>query len=89
MPGRGAAVRHEECGGSPPALEASGRVLAVFQGHHHAGGYRQISGIHYCTLRAMVEGPGQDNNAFAVVDALPNGEVRVNGFGKQTSYRWP
>ena len=64
-------------------LEASGRVLAVFQGHHHAGGYRQISGIHYCTLRAMVEGPGQDNNAFAVVDVLPNGEVCVNGFGKQ------
>jgi len=70
-------------------LEASGRVLAVFQGHHHAGGYRQINGIHYCTLRAMVEGRGPDNNAFAVVDVLPNREVCVNGFGKQTSYRCP
>jgi alkaline phosphatase len=70
-------------------LEASGRVRAVFQGHHHAGGYRQISGIHYCTLRAMVEGPVQDGSAFAVVDALPDGELCVNGFGKQTSYRWP
>ena len=69
-------------------LEASGRVRAVFQGHHHAGGYRQINGIHYCTLRAMVEGPGQDSSAFAVLDVLANGEVCVNGFGKQTSYRW-
>jgi alkaline phosphatase len=69
-------------------LEASGRVRAVFQGHHHAGGYRQINGIHYGTLRAMVEGPGQDSNAFAVVDALSNGQLCVNGFGKQTSDRW-
>lgn len=69
-------------------LEVSGRVLAVFQGHHHAGGYRQIGGIHYCTLRAMVEGPGSDNNAFAVVDLLPNGEVCVHGYGKQSGYRW-
>jgi hypothetical protein len=36
----------------------------------------------------MVEGPVQDGNAFAVVDALPDGELCVNGFGKQTSYRW-
>lgn len=71
------------------ALEASGRVLAVFQGHHHAGGYRQLNGIHYCTLRAMVEGAGQDCNAFAVVEIAADQEVRVNGFCLQTSYRWP
>jgi alkaline phosphatase len=70
-------------------LEASGRVRAVFQGHHHAGGYRQINGIHYCTLRAMVEGPGPDNNAFAIVEAWPGSEIRLTGFGKQPSYHWP
>jgi alkaline phosphatase len=69
-------------------FEASGRVRAVFQGHHHAGGYRQINGIHYCTLQAMVEGPGQDNNAFAIVEAWPGPEIRLTGFGKQPSYHW-
>lgn len=68
-------------------LEASGRVLAVFQGHHHPGGYRQINGIHYCTLRAMVEGTGQESNAFAVVEVAADRKVRVTGFGKQTGYR--
>ena len=68
-------------------LEASGRVLAVFQGHHHPGGYRQINGIHYYTLRAMVEGPGQESHAYAVVEVSANRQVRVNGFGKQPGYQ--
>lgn len=65
-------------------LEASGRVLAVFQGHHHSGGHRQINGIHYLTLRAMVEGPAP-NNAFAILDILPDETLRLTGFGKQPS----
>jgi len=70
-------------------LEASGRVLAVLQGHHHPGGYRQINGIHYGTLRAMVEGAGPERNAFAVVELGANRELRVNGLGQQASYHWP
>jgi len=69
-------------------LEESKRVLAVFQGHDHRGDVRVINGIHYCTLRAMVEGAGLDNNAFAILDVLPGGELRLTGFGKQPSYRW-
>ena len=69
-------------------FEESQRVLAVFQGHDHHGDERAINGIHYCTLRAMIEGPGQDNNAFAILDVLPGNELRVTGFGKQPSYRW-
>lgn len=60
-------------------LEASGNTLAVFQGHHHAGGYRQIEGIHYYTLRAMVEGAGPENNAYAVVEVGP-GRIVVEGY---------
>ncbi|MFW5693477.1 MAG: metallophosphoesterase family protein, partial [Thermoguttaceae bacterium] len=60
-------------------LEASGNTLAVFQGHHHAGGYRQIEGIHYCTLRAMVEGAGLENNAYAIVEVRP-GRIVVEGY---------
>ena len=28
-------------------LEASGKVLAVFQGHNHKNDYNEIGGIHY------------------------------------------
>lgn len=63
-------------------LEASGDVIAVFQGHMHSGGLAKIAGIPYCTLRALVEGPGLANNAFAVVK-LRGREVQFDGFGQQ------
>lgn len=63
-------------------LEASGDVIAVFQGHMHSGGLANIAGIPYCTLRALVEGPGLANNAFAVVK-LQGREVQFDGFGQQ------
>ncbi len=66
-------------------LEASGKVLAVFSGHNHKGGYRKLRGIHYFTMRGMVEGPGLDNNAFALVTVSPDGAVRIKGFGAQPS----
>lgn len=64
-------------------LEKSGHVLAVFQGHKHTGGYKRIGGIHYCTLRAMVEGPGTENNAYAVVTLGPSDRITLEGFGRQ------
>ena len=64
-------------------LENSGNVLAVFQGHMHSGGYRKIAGIHYCTLRAMVEGPTTENNAYAVVTLDQSGRATLTGFGRQ------
>ena len=30
------------------------------QGHHHSGSYSNIAGIHYYTLKALVEGSGPD-----------------------------
>lgn len=69
-------------------LEESGRVLAVFQGHHHRGDYQEIRGIHYCTLAAMIEGPGPESNAYAILDILPGDTLRLTGFRKQRSYAW-
>ncbi len=66
-------------------LEASGRVLAVFQGHHHPGAYSYISGIHYYTLKGMIEGHGADNNAYAVVDVHPDQSMTVTGYRKAPS----
>lgn len=69
-------------------LEASGKVLAVLQGHHHQNDCKEIDGIHYCTLRAMIEGSGAENNACVVMDILPGDTIRITGFRKQKSYRW-
>jgi len=68
-------------------LQKAGNVLAVFQGHKHSGGYRKIAGIHYCTLRAMVELPWTDdstnNNAYAVVSLDRSDRITLEGFGRQ------
>ena len=64
-------------------LETAGNVVAVFQGHMHSGGYAKIGGIHYGTLRAMVEGPTLENNAYAVVSVDPSDRITFQGFGRQ------
>lgn len=69
-------------------LETSGQVLAVFQGHSHQNDLKEIGGIHYCTLVAMVEGSGAENSGYSVLDIKPNGTIHLNGFRKQKSRKW-
>jgi len=69
-------------------LEASGRVLAVFQGHSHQNEHQEIAGIHYCTLAAVVEGSGTENNAYATLEIYEDDLIRVRGFRRQATYRW-
>ena len=66
-------------------LEASGKVAAVFQGHNHAGGFHEINDIPYFTQKAMVEGEGLKNNAYALATVLLDGPVKIHGYGKQPS----
>jgi len=66
-------------------LQASGKVLAVFQGHHHPGSYSSMAGIHYYTLRAMVEGSGPDNSSYAIVEVHPDGSITITGYRKAVS----
>lgn len=47
-------------------LESYKGVVAYMNGHNHAGNYRVKNGIHYLTLKAMVETP--DKNAYAIVE---------------------
>jgi DNA repair exonuclease SbcCD nuclease subunit len=61
-------------------LEKSGNVLAVFQGHHHDGSHKEIAGIHYYTLKAMIEGSGEENSAYATVDVKKSGDIIVTGY---------
>ena len=69
-------------------LEKSGKVLAVFQGHSHKNDHRDIGGIHYCTLVAMVEGSGSENNGYSVMSLATDGTITVTGFRKQADYQW-
>jgi predicted phosphodiesterase len=66
-------------------LEASGKVLAVFQGHHHSGSYSNIAGIHYYTLKAVVEGQGLQNNSYAIAEVHPDGSIAITGYRKAES----
>jgi 3',5'-cyclic AMP phosphodiesterase CpdA len=70
-------------------LESSGKVLAVFQGHSHRNDLKEIGGIHYCTLVAMVEGSGKENNGYSLIEIEPNGTIHLTGFRKQQSHAWP
>lgn len=69
-------------------LEASGKVKAVFQGHNHVNEYQEIGGIHYCTLAAMVDGSGKENNAYSTVHLLKDGGILLNGFRQHEDYHW-
>ena len=70
-------------------LEASGDVLAVFQGHSHQNDLKTIGGIHYCTLRAMVEGSGEPQNGYSAMTVEPDSTIRLTGFREQKHYSWP
>ncbi|MEW6304715.1 MAG: metallophosphoesterase [Verrucomicrobiota bacterium] len=67
-------------------LEESGKVLAVFQGHSHKNDYHEINGIHYCTLAAMIEGSGEENNAYGLLSVFADGALKLDGFRQQKSH---
>lgn len=69
-------------------LENSGRVLAVVQGHSHQNDLKEIGGIHYCTLAAMIEGSGDENNSYSLLDLAADGTLKLTGFRRQKDYRW-
>jgi alkaline phosphatase len=64
-------------------LEKSGNVLAVMQGHDHRGAYAKINGIHYFTLKALVDGATLENNSYAIVTIARNGRIKLSGFGRE------
>ena len=69
-------------------LQESGKVLAVLQGHSHQNDLKDIGGIHYCTLVAMVEGTGAENSGYSIMEIAADGVIRLTGFRKQIAYDW-
>ncbi|MDR1120943.1 MAG: metallophosphoesterase [Dysgonamonadaceae bacterium] len=76
--------KHGTCvgnaGGVIEILEKSGKVLAVFQGHHHAGSYSFSRGIHYFTMKGLIEGAFPENNSFALVEIDKELNITIDGF---------
>jgi len=69
-------------------LEASGDVVAVFQGHDHWGGYSQIEGIHYVTFSALIGRIGGKEPTWAHVTLDPMARtIEIEGVGEQANYR--
>jgi alkaline phosphatase len=67
------------------ALEASGKVIGVLQGHRHEGAFSVISGIPYFTFRGLIEGAGPNNNAFGVVEVQRDLSVWITGYQRAES----
>lgn len=67
-------------------FEQAGNVFAVLQGHDHQGAYAKINGIHYFTLKALVDGATLKNNSYAVVTLAPDGRMRLRGFGREKDW---
>jgi hypothetical protein len=65
-------------------LEKSKRVRFVFQGHDHKGGYELINGIHYYTLKGLIEGDFPASNSFAIV-SLTKDHIVIKGYGTAVS----
>ena len=57
-------------------------VVAYFNGHNHAGNYKQNEHIHFLTYQGMVETATE--NAFARVEVYKK-RLKVVGFGRQES----
>jgi alkaline phosphatase len=54
----------------------------------HQNDLKDIGGIRYCTLVAMVEGSGVENNGYSVMEIAPDGRIRLTGFRNQKGYDW-
>ncbi|WP_437206857.1 metallophosphoesterase [Planctomicrobium sp. SH664] len=64
-------------------LSESGKVRAVFQGHSHRNDVNEIDGVHYCTLQAVIEGTGADNNSYGILDVYTDGRLHLQGYRRQ------
>lgn len=60
-------------------LEKYSVVKACFSGHVHFGCYAEVGGIHYLTLKGMLD---TDNNRFAIVNVYPD-FIKVDGRGDE------
>jgi len=57
-------------------------VKAWINGHNHAGGYAFENGIHFITMKGMVD--TESENAYSVL-SFSEDEIKIEGFGREIS----
>lgn len=67
-------------------LEKHGCVKAWINGHNHAGNYAMKNGIHFITLKGMVD--TETENAFSIV-SFSKDKIEIEGFGREVSRSLP
>ncbi|MDF1800468.1 MAG: metallophosphoesterase [Planctomycetota bacterium] len=60
-------------------IEGFPSVRAYINGHNHAGAYELHGGVHYLTLKGMVD---TEQTSYAVLSVLPD-RIEVQGFGRE------
>lgn len=60
-------------------IESHGSVVAYINGHNHAGNYGERNGVHYLTLKGMVD---TTTTAYSVIEVYQD-RLEVVGFGRQ------
>lgn len=70
------------------AMERSGRIGLVVQGHSHAGEVRRIGPIWYYTAAALVDSRNSRAPSWALLE-LGGGRLRIRGFGDSPSLELP
>lgn len=60
-------------------IDSFPNVAAYINGHNHAGNYSFRDGVHYLTLKGMVD---TKDNSFAIIE-LYKDLIRVKGFGRE------
>jgi len=65
-----------------PVVENAGSAVAWFAGHNHEGNYTVSEGVHFITMKGMVE--TEAINTFSIVDVYP-GRIEIKGYGNEIS----
>jgi len=60
-------------------LDEYSHIIAWINGHNHAGNYGEKDGIHYLTLKGMVD---TTETSYAIIDVY-NDHLYVRGFGRE------
>lgn len=60
-------------------LSEYSQIIAWINGHNHRGNYGEIDGIHYLTLKGMVD---TEKTSYAIID-VHDDRLEVRGFGRE------
>lgn len=63
-----------------PIVEKYDNPVAWFSGHNHSGNYANLEGVHFITMKGMVE--TEKVNAFAIAEVF-NNRIEIRGYGNE------